>query len=179
VATAVARANANAKSVLDSPIKQITDLTIKDPAYLIVGDPTAGKEDAALTPTPDVTPTGRSSNGMYDVVQFNLSLDVDGRRVSEVLDSLQRGQFITVLDAQFTTVDSALQTTNHFIYGSGPVVHMDLACEELLLHNWSNKLTPPDGGTAKYVGGAVPGGGPAQAAPTTFIFPITVHATGS
>jgi hypothetical protein len=174
VATAVAYANASADNVTDSPIKQIDKLTVKSPPYEISGDPTAGKDNAPLTPVLDVTPTGRVCNGMYDVVQFNLSLEVDARRQAEVLGALEQHQFITVLSVQTTAEDSSVAALSRWVYGDAPIVRLDLACEELLLHSWTNALQPPDAGAAALAG--PPGSTPTPAGPTTAIFPIITHA---
>jgi hypothetical protein len=171
VATAVARANANAKNVMDAPIKQILAVAVKDPPYLISGDPTAGKEDAALTPAPDMSPTGRVCNGMYDVVQFSVSLDVDANHVPDLLDALQRGQFITVLTVQMAAVDGYERAMQRFIYGNSPVVKLDLICEECLLHAWADKFQPPDAGAAKYAAGGA-------TATTANLITVATHSGG-
>jgi hypothetical protein len=169
VATAVARANADAHDVLDAPVKQILDVTIKDPPYLVVGDPTAGNDTSALTPAPDATPTGRVCNGMYDVVQFGLKLHVDATRVPAVLNSLQAGQFITVLAVtESKAVDSAEMTQQRFLYGKAPIVELDLVCEELLLHGWITKYQPPNTGPS-----GAPGSGGASS--TSTLLTITTH----
>ncbi|HUB25182.1 MAG TPA: hypothetical protein VL992_07105, partial [Tepidisphaeraceae bacterium] len=167
-------ANAAAHDVTDSPIKQILKVTVKAPPYLISGDPTAGKDDQPLTAVLDATPTGRVSNGMYDVVQFNLSLDVDARRQAEVLGALEQHQFLTVLCAQTTAEDSTNIALGRWVYGDAPIVRLDLACEELFLHSWTTNLQPADAGTAALVGppGSTPTPTPTA---TTAIFPIIVH----
>jgi hypothetical protein len=171
VATAVARANANAKNVMDAPVKQILDVTVKDPPYLISGDPTAGKEDQPLTPAPDMTPTGRVSNGMYDVVQFSVSLDVDGKHVPQLLDAMQKNQFITVLTVQSQAVDGYEKAVQRFIYGDSPVVNVKLVCEEAILHAWTGKFQPADAGAAKYATGGTAGS-------TPNLITVTTHTGG-
>jgi hypothetical protein len=174
VATGVANANASAKNVLDAPVKQITVVEVKDPPYLISGDPTAGSDSAALTAVQDVTPTGRVCNGMYDVVQFHVGLDVDATRVIDVLNGLQKGQFITVLWWQMQTVDSAGMAAQKFIYGKAPIIHLDLVCEELLLHQWLSKIQPPDGGPGKYFNAQGNGSSSGSG-----FFAIVTHAAGN
>jgi hypothetical protein len=175
VATGVATANADATDVTNAPIKQIVKLIVKDPPYLIAGDPNAGKDDQPIPPNPDISPTGRASNGMYDVILFNLSLDVDAGKVADVLDGLEKGQFITVLAMQASSVDGAKALNLGFVYGKGAVVHLDLACEELFLHPWISKYQPATAGAAVLAGGAngAAGGAPA---PSTPIFPVIQHA---
>jgi hypothetical protein len=172
----VARANADAHDVTDSPIKQITTLDIKDPPYLISGDPTAGSETAALTPVQDATPTGRVCNGMYDVVQFHVGLDVDATRVVDVLNGLEKGQFLTVLTWQLTSVDSATLASQKFIYGTAPIVHLDLVCEELLLHQWLTKIQPTDAGPGKYFTAGANGGASSVLGNGAPFFTIVTHA---
>jgi hypothetical protein len=141
-ATSVARANGDAHNVLDAPIKQILSLTVKEPPYLVSGDPTQGSEIAALPSVLDATPTGRVSNGMYDVLQFSMSLDVDADRAPEVLDLLGRGQFITVLSVQYTALDSSERAVKGYVYGNSRIVRLDLICEDLFLKSWSSKYCP-------------------------------------
>ena len=148
---------------------------MKDPPYAISGDPNAGKEDQAIIAAPDATPTGRVSNGMYDVVQFKISLDVDANHLADVLEAIQEKQFITVLSVAAQAADTADIASRNLIYGKAPILHVDLGCEELLLHNWTQNLQPPDAGAAKYA--AANGGGGSSTIST--IFPITVHANGN
>jgi len=173
-ATAVARANTDAKKVTDASVKQILDLTVKDPPYLVSGDPTVGSDTTALTPAPDVSPTGRVCNGMYDVCQFSMSLDVDADRLPQVLDALQSGQFLTILSVQATAVDSADRATHGFIYGGARIVKVDLIFEDLFLHTAKDGYSqwcPPGSGPA--AGGSP--GGVGSGANTANMLPVTTH----
>jgi hypothetical protein len=174
--TAVARANADGKDVTDSPVKQITDLTVKDPPYLIVGDPTVGDDKSPLTPAPDASPTGRVSNGMYDVTQFSMGLDVDADRLPQVLNGLQTGQFLTILSAQVTAIDSADRAKSGFLYGKARIVHLDLVFEDLFLHTTKggySQLCPPNCGPQ--AGGANGSGGGGGGANSGNLLTITTH----
>jgi hypothetical protein len=173
VATAIARINADAADVTTSPVKQITHLEVKDPPYLISGDPTAGSDTTALTAAPDQSPSGRVSNGMYDVIWFKVGLDIDATQEDAVLNGIEAGQFITILSYQAQTVDSADEANKGWVYGKAPVIHLDLTCEELMLHQWTSKLQPADGGAAKYVNAAAP-----QPAAASNFMNITVHSAG-
>ncbi|HUB25500.1 MAG TPA: hypothetical protein VL992_08710 [Tepidisphaeraceae bacterium] len=168
--SAVARANANAKDVTESPVKQILDVTVKDPPYLINGDPTAGNDTSALTPAMDLTPTGRVCNGMYDVMQFSMTLDVDATKVPQVIDDLQSGQFLTVLTAQFQAIDSTDMVLNRFRYGKSPVVRLTLVCEDLFLHSWTAKYLPDGAGASKYAAN-----GASQGSGGTDLITVTTH----
>jgi hypothetical protein len=170
-ATAVARVNANSDNVTNSPIKQILDLTVKEPPYLISGDPTAGNETTAVPNVLDVSPSGRVSNGMYDVLQFSMSLDVDADRVPEILDLLEQGQFLTVISVQYTARDSSERATKGFVYGNARIVTLDLICEKLYLKSWTSKYCPP---TAAPAATPAQGGGGAQ---SPNMLTITMHGT--
>jgi hypothetical protein len=176
VATGVAYANAAAHNVTDSPVKQILDVGVKkDSPYVMSGDPSAGNDTTAITPVLDASPSGHVCNGMYDTVQFNVSLDVDASRIADVLGALERSQFITVLSTQVNAVDSSEKALQHYIYGKAPIVHLDLVCEELMLHDWVAKYQPADSSPAKIAAAATAGGG---VAPLTVLVPMTVHTTG-
>jgi hypothetical protein len=77
----------------------------------------------AATPTPpmdvnvDLTknkntllsPTGRQSNGIFDVVHFEVELEIDAAKVPQVLDSLGSKRYISVIQLEnLDAVDSAL-----------------------------------------------------------------------
>lgn len=176
VASAVARANADAHDVTESPVKQIVNLNISNPPYLISSDPSAGSDSASLTPAPDFTPTGRVSNGMYDVMQFTLVIDVDATKVPQVLDSLQSGQFITV--DQVTTaqqIDSSDKALQGFVFGKAPIVELTLVCEDLYLRSWTTKYQPDGAGAPKYFSGGAAGGGGGGGAPAVNMLTITTH----
>jgi hypothetical protein len=182
-ATAVARANKDATNVLDSPVKQITSLVVKDPPYLIVGDPTQGSDTVPLTPTLDASPTGRVSNGMYDVTQFSMGLDVDADKLPDLLKNLESGQFLTIVSATCTALDSAHMLKGHFIYGKARMVHVDLIFEDIFLHTpptlagGYSQLCPPNCGPAGIAGagnGGGGGGGPGAGAAS--MLNVTTHA---
>jgi len=79
----------------------------------------------------NVSPTGHVSNGLYDVIPFKLRIVVDTEKVPAVLEALSKDRFITVLRMDMLTVDSGLAVLNGFLYGSKPVVQLNLDCEEL------------------------------------------------
>jgi hypothetical protein len=168
--SSVAIANANSKDVTESPVKQIIDVTVKDPPYLISGDPSAGSDSAVLTPILDVTPTGRVCNGMYDVMQFSMTLDVDAAKVPQVIDALQSGQFVTVLTTQVQAIDSTDMVLNRYRYGKAPVVRLTMVCEDLFLRGWTKFYQPDGAGAAKYAGT-----GGAQGSGTPNLITVTAH----
>jgi hypothetical protein len=118
------------------------------------GDPSAG--GAAATPAgggmPDPTvalpdgstqtPTKRVSNNLYDVVHFKMTVDVEADKVAAFLKTLSTNRFITVTRFEMNPVDSQLKQILGYLYGTKPVVTLDLDCEALLMRQWTIKLMP-------------------------------------
>jgi hypothetical protein len=89
------------------------------------------------------SPTGRVSNGLYDVVHFDVIMDVDAEMVPMVMSELSRERFITVRRIDnLMAVDSALEQVQGYFYGNRPVVRLTLACEALFLREWTKPLMP-------------------------------------
>jgi hypothetical protein len=114
-----------------------------------------------------VSPTGRESNPMFDVVHFDVDLIVDAQSVQQVIAGLEAGQYISVLQMNsMEAVDSSLAKNAGYFYGDKPCVKIHLRCEELFLRKWLEPLIPamiktqlniqPPGGTP-----AAPGAPPA------------------
>jgi hypothetical protein len=207
IARAVAAANANLDSVADltlgapdappvptangepplrgvaaSPVKRILRLDMKPiPMYQFAtsgGGPVSADETAALPPTFGASPTGRTSNKMYDVVPFRLTVDVEADHVNRFISVLTRDRLIYVYNQDVYTIEPQSLAPMGFLYGSKPVVRLVLSGEELLLRKWTVPLmplriqyllglaTPPPGSKIQPLGGgdaanpAMPNGGP-------------------
>jgi hypothetical protein len=178
VANALAQANANAQNILDAPVKHLVKLTIPSSASGTTGAggpglytfaaaqnaggaatpppaPVDGADAVALVPVPAVSPTGRVSNPLYDVVQFTLVINVDSSQVPAVLASLSHNQLMDVMYLTVTSVDSSDQQRLGFFYGSAPIVQLTLSCEELFMRQWTAPLMPDL--VKRQLGIAVPG----------------------
>lgn len=165
-------ANAGATNVPDAPIKHLIKIGIPYPQPYIVS---AGQTlDGDLTgPAPKVTDlsggtaggslsgtpmtTGRVSNPLYDVVQFDLILNVDAAQVPRILAALSHNRFVTVLTSSVTAVDSAAMQQQGYIYGKKPVVQLTLKCEDIFFHKWERELMPDV--VAKAMTGVLPNQG--------------------
>lgn len=172
VAKGLATANKSATKVSDAAVKNLVALKIPQQPYIVSGNPADLKTtvDTAFPKAPNVSVTGRASNGMYTVVQFTLELHVDGRRVPDVLENLEKGQMITILNTNVMPVDRATQMLQGIIYGNQPVVDLTMACEELFMNSWATPLMPQSVQNmlatlaATNVPGAPPGAAPAAPA---------------
>jgi hypothetical protein len=100
-------------------------------------DPTVALPDGSTQ-----TPTKRVSNNLYDVVQFSMTVDVEADKVAAFLKTLSTNRFITVTRFEMNPVDSQLKQILVFLFGTKPVVTLDLDCEALLMRQWTIKLMP-------------------------------------
>ncbi|HEY7118430.1 MAG TPA: hypothetical protein VH475_17710 [Tepidisphaeraceae bacterium] len=171
VGAAIAEMNANAKNVTDAPVKNLVALIVKDdffPSIGGVGGAVGGGRvmgttadsgaagDAGATPAtggqpdptvalPDgssISPTKRISNNLFDVVQFTMSVDVDADQVALFLKTLATNRFLTVTRLEMNPVDSQLMQVGGYVYGSRPVVTLNLDCESLFMRQWTINLMP-------------------------------------
>lgn len=148
VAQAIADANADAKDVIDAPVKRIGKLDVPEDAQIYFGGST-GPAAAAVTPGPgdkDFTrsPTGRLSNTLYDVVHFSLVLTIDATRLPLVLEKLEQGKLITVYQVDLSSVDSRAALDDGYVFGKSPVVRVTLQCESLFLRQWTTVWMPQE-----------------------------------
>ena len=173
IAHAVAEVNGdpNKGGVAESPIKRILKLDLsgtggmyRNPGGTAGAGPGVATDIQPQPLTYDVSTTGRTSSAMYDVVPFWLTIDVDANRVNEVLTGLTAKRLIYISNQNLYTIDPAALAAQGYQYGSGPVVRLTLAGEELFLRKWSVELMPDPvkallGLIAGTPGeGAVPGG---------------------
>ncbi len=171
IANAIASANAKAPSVVTAPVKQWISLRIdpyrREGAVAVAGGggfggfPGGGGPGgfgAAAAPvaavaTPgstelkfDLSPTGRVCNPLYDVVPFNLVVDVQATKVSAFLQELGRNRLIAATSVNMVPLNGniMLASPNNFVYGSDPVVRVTIAAESLYLRSWTEKLMPEE-----------------------------------
>jgi len=161
VVSSIHRLNAGATNVIKAPVKQLESLTIQFDSTMYWPAPTetaaapaaSGSDSSAATPasTSDTdaftknfvdNPTGRTSNALYDVVHFTLTLDVDAGAVQSVLTELEAGKFITVYQVDAESVDSVSMAEQGFVFGERPVVRLAMKCEALFLRKWTKPLMP-------------------------------------
>jgi len=88
------------------------------------------------------SPTGRSSNAMYDVRHVEVSLIIDSLMIPVFLNSLQRVNFMTVLNMKVTAVDEYEALREGYVYGSNDVVQADMLIETIWLRDWTTKYMP-------------------------------------
>lgn len=75
--------------------------------------------------------TGRTRSDEYDVVHVAMNLVVDARDLPKVLVELSKQNLITPLNVQYRNVDVIAAREAGYLYGSGPVIDVDMVCEML------------------------------------------------
>lgn len=79
---------------------------------------------------------------VYDLMRFNLTFRCEASAVPYVLQQLQAGSLITVLNVDVRTVDMAVAASQGYVYGDEPVVELDLQGEMVFLRAWTADLMP-------------------------------------
>lgn len=160
------------RGILDAPVKQLLSLVVgagnaggtggpvmARPAMGPGGYPGAPRmpggddgsgagatkvSDPAETLTFDyvTSPTGRVNSGLYDVYDFQLTVDVDASQLPAFIGELTRNQYCTVRWLNFTPVNLTELKSAGFLYGDKPVVRVVLVCETLFLRKWTEPLMP-------------------------------------
>jgi hypothetical protein len=115
--------------------------------------PAASPDAAAAAPPMDpnapldkktaYSPTGRISNGLFDVEHFEVELVVDAAKVPQVLEGIGANRYISVIQVEsIEGVDSAVFRGAGYYFGEKPCVRMRLKCEELFFRSWLQKYVP-------------------------------------
>jgi hypothetical protein len=164
VVSAIIKLDGSSKNVEESPVKQLVQIIVapdKESLYVIpaaiaatptagptIGD-TAANPIAANTDTEPfpkdfaISPTGRVSNGVFDVVQFTVVLQVQASEVERVIQEMERNRLLTVTQTEIVAVNSAALQPQGFYFGRRGIVTLTMKCEELFMRDWTHKLMPP------------------------------------
>lgn len=148
VADGISHVNASAKNVMDAPVKQLVKFEVAPDFTQYVTSTSASGTPAADDPQAKAgkmyyrSPTGRVCNPLYDVIHFTLTINVDARKIPQILAEIQKGKLITIYQADAAAVDAKAQADSGYIYGDAPVVKLTLEGEELFLRDWTTKLMP-------------------------------------
>jgi hypothetical protein len=165
VADAIADLNKDSKQVSDSPVKQLDRLEVSPdrdiyvmpggaaapgatPAVNALGQPAASlvANNSPTDPLPKdftISPTGRVCNGVFDVVQFTVTLKVQASDINKVIQGLEKNRLLTVYQSEVQAVNSGQFQQDGYFFGPNPIVTLTLRCEELYLRRWTRPLMPP------------------------------------
>jgi hypothetical protein len=160
VANAIAHANRDATNVTNSRVKRLLALNVPISSSMIfgktmtvpgsgMGGPEAAAPIAPSNPNEPVvldykgTPTGRTSNALYDVVQYQVEMVVAAKELPAVLTSFSDNRLVTVLNVEsMIAEDSTVAAREGFMYGADPVVRVVFRCESLFLREWTVPMMP-------------------------------------
>jgi hypothetical protein len=164
-------------NLMDAPVKRVQRINIPMTQNMFVtaagqapaaADPAAAA-DAALPKVVQASPTGRVSNGMYDVVHFQITADIEVDKIPQVLRTISHNRLMSVYHVDAKSIDATQAELAGYYYGKNPVATVTMNCEALLLRNWTSPLMPKVIRTILQIPDPpVPGGAPAAApaAPT-------------
>lgn len=191
VVDAILQTNESATDVTNSVVKRLININVEQGFVTAKGtagaggsqtasaDPFARRTAAKTEAVGTASITGRTSNNYYDVVHLTITADVDEENFPKFIFELGRNRFITVLNVQVDSVDSAA-LRSAYVYGDRPVIRLTLDCEELFMRAWTVKLMPDAVkqllGIPLTAGGAAAGtGGPGAARPAAAAGPGAVR----
>ena len=140
-------------NVMRNPIKKLLGISIV-PGYVGIstvggvtglGKLTPGEAPRGDTRLPNgflMTPTGRRSNTIYDVIHAKVSLIVDYQQMPKVYEAFGKTNFMTILNCQTKDIDEYEALKQGYLYGPGDCVQIDLVIETLWLRDWTVRLMP-------------------------------------
>lgn len=181
VVNAIARLNAASTRVETSPVKQLVQIYLAPDRSMYVLPGAAAPGGNAQTAAPSVvatnsetdafpvdytvSPTGRVSNGVFDVVTFDVVMDVQAGDVERVIQELERNRLLTVCQSEVQAVNSAAMRLEGYYFGRTPIVSLTLRCEELFMRDWTHTLMPDT--IKRFLNVDQQGAAPVGDAPTT------------
>ena len=133
------------RSARVAPVKRVVSLEITgipgaDPeAAPPAAAPNAGNE---LTPSYDVSLTGRVTNPLYDVRRVRLTVVAETRRLPRLFDALAERNLITILDVDLKPADPWAAVADGYYYGNEPVSEVVLELETVWLREWTREHMP-------------------------------------
>ena len=109
-----------------------------------------------------VSPTGRTCNGIFDVVNFTVVLNVQAADLGRVIQAIERDRLLTVIQTDVQAVNSAAMRLEGYYFGKNPVVTLTMKCEAVFLRDWTRPLMPKE--IKQYLNVQEPGQQPDQQA---------------
>ena len=120
------------------------------------GGMTAPPRETALPDNFAFGPTGRSSNGIFDVRHARLVVYADYQMLPEFFNALSKVNLMTIIAGRYTDLDEygPEGLGSLYLYGAGDIVKAEFIIETLWLREWTADLMPPK--VKQYVGLAEP-----------------------
>ena len=140
-------------NVMQNPVKKLINMSVV-PNYVGInttgaltksGKLTPGAPNSGETRLPNgflMSPTGRRSNTLYDVIHARVSVIVDYQQMSRLFEAIGKTNFMTILSMNIIDVDEYEALKSGYLYGAGDCVQVDLVLETLWLRDWTVGLMP-------------------------------------
>ena len=165
VISAINRVNDPEANVLTSAVKRLINIEIV-PGYVGIngtggfaprdgrsGFSAVGRDTKALAANPagaekripdnfKLSPTGRYSCPLYDVIHVWVTVDIDAERIPDFIDHLRRFNFMTVLNVKISDIDEYELLRSGYLYGRGDAVRMKALMETVWLREWTVGYMP-------------------------------------
>lgn len=140
--------------VIDAPIKRLIGIRFTlpyVPPTVAPGTP-APTDVPALPAAPAAkvavdfvkNPLGQTTNDLYDVLPFTLSIVCEADTLPQTLAGLGKNRYLSIRSLDLQTVDAALARTQGFLYGTKPVVQVNIRGQYLMLRKFLGQFMPPD-----------------------------------
>jgi hypothetical protein len=111
------------------------------------------------------SPSGRVCNGVFDVVRFDIIMNVQARDIERVIQELEKNRLITVNQSEITSVNAAVLQQQGYYFGPEPIVTLTLKCEELFMRDWTRPFM--HGPIKQFLNADLPPGAPGAPGPAT------------
>ncbi len=132
---------------------------VKTPGQAGYGPPAGGKmtdgsRDVPIADNYVFSPTGRSTNQVYDTRHVRLIMHADYQRLPEFFNVLAQVNLMTVVNMRIKQIDEYELLKQQYMYGQGDVVEVDMIIETLWLREWTADMMPET--VKQYVGLVAP-----------------------
>lgn len=141
-------------TVDQAPVKRIVSLKVATPEALygvdegaVVNTPTDPTPEVPgmIATDPQVSVTGRTGgswNKTFDVRRSTLKIIIASDRLSEVVDAIEKANFMTVTGMSLKAVDSWAELREGYYHGPDHLVEATLEIESVWLRDWTARYMP-------------------------------------
>lgn len=159
ICKAIRAMNGDSKNTMTSPVKHLLRIEVVLPPGMNLGTQQGSmammqqqQQQVAAAPADPggelpkdfaFSPTGRTSNGLYDVIHSTVTIRTEADRIPSIVQGMQNNQFQTVIVVEkITPVDSSVEAARGYLYGEKPIVEVTMQVESLYLREWLVPLMP-------------------------------------
>ncbi len=147
------RVSDSQSNVMNNPVKQLLQIQVI-PGYVGIdstgglsstGTMSSGKAPSGEARLPSdfrLSPTGRRSNTIYDVIHAKVDMIIDFQRIPEVFEAFGKTNFMTILSTTIENIDEYAMLQEGYLLGQGDCVKVTVLLETLWLREWTTRLMP-------------------------------------